>query len=75
MHAWWAYAVSRATVRRALASALFVGPILVAINHGDAIVRGDVSPGTILKTLLTFIVPWDEGSLPAPGHSHSTRLG
>jgi len=92
MRAWWASAVSRSTVRRALASALFVGPILVAINHADAIVRGDVSAGRILKMLLTFIVPYavstfstvqaklghgrgDEEPLPAPEHSHSTRLG
>ena len=45
-------------MRRALASALVVGPVLVAINHGDAILSGDVSPGRLLRIALTVIIPY-----------------
>lgn len=58
MSEWWTYAVARSTVRRALGSALVVGPILIAINHADALVHGEVSGGRILKMLLTFAVPY-----------------
>jgi cation transporter-like permease len=58
MNHWWAYARARSTVRRALASAVVVGPILVVINHADAIVHGDVTGSRMLKMLLTFAVPY-----------------
>jgi hypothetical protein len=45
-------------VRRALASALVVGPILAAINHGDALVHGEISGGRLFKIALTFLVPY-----------------
>jgi hypothetical protein len=35
-----------------------VGPILIAINHGDAIVRGDVSLPRFGRMLLTILVPY-----------------
>ena len=56
--AWLKAATADAVMRRALASALIVGPILIAINHGDAIVRGELSPGPLLKMLLTMVVPY-----------------
>jgi hypothetical protein len=40
-----------------------VGPILVAINHADAIVHGDLSGGRIFKMLLTFVVPYAVSTL------------
>jgi hypothetical protein len=55
---WYTCAMSPATVRRALASALLVGPVLVAINHGDAILDGDVTAGRVLKMTLTLVVPY-----------------
>jgi hypothetical protein len=45
-------------VRRALAFALVVGSILIAINHGDAVLAGDVSPKRWLKMGLTALVPY-----------------
>lgn len=45
-------------VRRALGYAVGVGAVLVAINHGDAIWRGDVSSATLVKILLTVCVPY-----------------
>jgi hypothetical protein len=35
-----------------------VGSILVIINHGDAIVRGDLSAGRLLRIALTIAVPY-----------------
>jgi hypothetical protein len=58
MSEWWVNAVARSTVRRALASAVLVGPILIAINHGDALVDGNVTRSRVLKMLLTFAVPY-----------------
>jgi hypothetical protein len=45
-------------VRRALAFAVVVGSVLIVINHGDAILSGDVGPGRWLKMGLTVLVPY-----------------
>ena len=45
-------------VRRALAFAVVVGSVLIVINHGDAILTGDVGPGRWLKMGLTVLVPY-----------------
>jgi hypothetical protein len=45
-------------VRRALAFAVVVGSVLIVINHGDAILSGDVAPGRWLKMGLTVLVPY-----------------
>ena len=37
---------------------MVVGTILVAINHGDAIIRGDLSMGRLLRIALTVMVPY-----------------
>lgn len=47
-----------AVVRRALKYAVIVGAVLIAINHGDALLRGDVSPGRLARMLLTCLVPY-----------------
>ena len=51
-------ATSASVVRRAAMVALIVGAFLVAINHGDAILHGDVSPGRALRIVLTVLVPY-----------------
>lgn len=55
---WLVLATSRLVVRRATLVALIVGSILVIINHGDAIVRGDLSAGRLLRIVLTVSVPY-----------------
>ena len=55
---WLRLATSASVVRRATLVALIVGTILVAINHGDAIVRGDVTLGRALRIVLTVMVPY-----------------
>ena len=51
-------AASRSVVRRACSIALVVGTVLVAINHGDALLQGDVTPGRWLRIMLTIVVPY-----------------
>jgi hypothetical protein len=55
---WFQLATSASVVRRAAGVSVVVGTILVAINHGDAIVRGDVTLGRALRIVLTVTVPY-----------------
>ena len=55
---WLQLATRRSVVRRAAAVSVVVGTILVAINHGDALWQGDVSPGRVLRIALTVLVPY-----------------
>ncbi|MCB1041600.1 MAG: nitrate/nitrite transporter NrtS [Acidobacteria bacterium] len=55
---WIETALSKSVVRRAIAYAVVVGTILIAINHGDAILQGDLNPTRYLKMGLTVMVPY-----------------
>ncbi len=55
---WLEIASSWTVVRRALGYAVVVGAILIAINHGDAILAGELSAGRLLKMGLTVLVPY-----------------
>ena len=44
------------TPKKALLTALVVGSILTAINHGDTIVMGNWPP--VLKLVLTYLTPY-----------------
>ncbi len=55
---WLAAALDPSIIRRAIVYALLVGAILIAINHGDAIMAGDVTPIRLVKMGLTAIVPY-----------------
>ena len=55
---WWTLARQGSVVKRALVYAVIVGPVLIAINHGDTIVRGQVNFISLLKMGLTFFVPY-----------------
>jgi hypothetical protein len=54
---WLHLAAEPAVVRRGLAYAVVVGAILVAINHGDALLAGRMDLGRWLRAALTVIVP------------------
>ena len=54
----WRLAFELRVVRRALGFAVVVGSVLIAINHGDAILAGDVSAGRWLKIGLTALVTY-----------------
>ena len=55
---WLALASSGSVVRRALGYMVVVGGILIAINHGDALLRGDVDGIRLFKMVLTPLVPY-----------------
>lgn len=55
---WVSLCLSKPVVRRALYSALIVGMILIAINHGDALIRGEIDPTRVFKIILTILVPY-----------------
>ena len=44
--------------RRALRYAVIVGAVLISINHGDALLAGQLTLGRVLKMGLTVMVPY-----------------
>ena len=50
-------------MRRALGFAAVVGSILIGINHGDALLAGELSPGRLLRMGLTVVVPYAVSTL------------
>ncbi|MDX8414544.1 MAG: nitrate/nitrite transporter NrtS [Mariprofundales bacterium] len=50
-------------VRTAFKFALIVGPILVVINHGDAILAGTMDTVAWLKCALTMLIPYTVSTL------------
>ena len=49
---------SRSIIKRASLTALVVGTILIVINHGDALIRGQVDANRLFKITLTVCVPY-----------------
>jgi len=60
-------------VRTALRFAMIVGPILVFINHGDAILAGNMDTTDWLKSALTMVVPYTVSTLSSISAYHSCR--
>ena len=54
----WGLATSAGVVRRAAIMAGVVGVILIAINHGPAIVAGEVDTARAFQMGLTVLVPY-----------------
>ena len=59
---------------RGLKFAIVVGPILIAINHGDAILAGELESASYVKMGLTFMVPYAVSCFSSVGAvlSHDT---
>jgi len=55
---WCELASTGSVVRRGLKFAVVVGAILILINHGDAILSGQLSGSNYVKMGLTVIVPY-----------------
>jgi len=55
---WFDLFTDRTIVRRGLKFALVVGFVLIAINHGDAILSGEVGTTRVAKMVLTVMVPY-----------------
>lgn len=58
MREWIHLACRRRVVRRALKYAVGIGALLIAINHGDALLRGELGPLRLAKMALTVLVPY-----------------
>ena len=64
----WCTLVCRVSVvKRGLKFALIVGVILITINHGDVILRGQLQPVHYIKMGLTVIVPYMVSVLSSVG--------
>lgn len=66
-------ALSAPVVRRALKYAVVVGAVLIGINHGDALVHGEVGAGRLLKMGLTVLVPYMVSTLSSVEAIRSRR--
>ena len=73
MKEWIRLAFQISVIKRALKYALIVGFILTIINHGDAILAGQITPGRVLKILLTVMVPYVVSTLSSVGALMETR--
>lgn len=58
MKTWLNCACEPNVVRRAGKYALIVGIILILINQGDVLLRGEFSAGILAKMVLTMLVPY-----------------
>ena len=67
MSSWLSIATRPRVWRRALAYGVVVGAILIAINHGDALLRGDVDNVRIIKMMITPLVPYVVSTLSSVG--------
>jgi hypothetical protein len=70
---WMALAFAPPVVRRALKYAVVVGAILIAINHSDAIMRGDLPPARLFRMALTVMVPYLVSTLSSVEAMRPTR--
>jgi hypothetical protein len=72
---WLALATSASVVRRALWMAALVGTLLITINHGDAVLRGDLDRTRLLKMALTLLVPYCVSTYSSVGAMRAMRAG
>ena len=67
MQSWLSLARRPEVVRRALGYSVVVGSILIAINHGDALLAGEIDGERLFKMGLTAIVPYVVSTLSSVG--------
>lgn len=68
-------ASERSVVRRALGYAVVVGSVLIAINHGDAILAGEIGPVRWWKMGLTVLVPYAVSTLSSVSATRAAGSG
>lgn len=71
----WELATRRTVVRRACGYAVVVGAILISINHGDAVLRGEVDGTRLLRMILTVFVPYAVSTLSSVGALRNRESG
>jgi hypothetical protein len=62
-----ALALKPSVAKRAFKYAVVVGSILIAINHSDAILRGELPPARLFRMGLTVLVPYAVSTLSSVG--------
>jgi len=67
MDEWLRLAVQPTVMRRALKFAFVVGAVLITINHGYAILHGQVTCGRVWQMCLTVLVPYTVSTLSSVG--------
>ena len=72
---WLRIATRRQIVIRGFKYGVIVGSILIAINHGNAIVAGAVDTTRILQMLLTILVPYCVSTASSVGAVLDQRSG
>lgn len=73
MSDWLQLATSASVVRRALLYAVVVGAILIGINHGDALLRGELDAVRAMKMGLTVLVPYTVSTLSSVSAMRAPR--
>ena len=73
MQEWLSVACQRSVVLRACKYAVVVGAVLITINHGDALLAGDVDLRRLLKMGLTVGVPYVVSTLSSVGATLALR--
>ena len=73
MREWLTVACQRGVVLRACKYAVVVGAVLITINHGDALLAGDVDLRRLLKMGLTALVPYVVSTLSSVGATLALR--
>jgi len=71
---WIRLACKGSVVRRALGYAVVVGAILIAINHGTAILNGDVAMDRLVQMGLTVLVPYLVSTFSSVGVMRQLRV-
>ena len=66
-------AMQPSIVKRSLKYAVVVGIILISINHGNAILRGEVTRVRLLQMALTVLVPYVVSTLSSVGTLMDSR--
>ncbi len=72
---WWDVALRRDVVRRALTMSAVVGTLLMLINHGDALWRGEVGGWRLLRIGLTYLVPFTVSTLSSTAAIRGSSSG
>src|SRR5262249_13963837 len=73
LHAWLKSATHPATMRRAGATSLMVGTVLIAINHGHAVIAGQITQERIFQMFLTVIIPYIVSTVSSVATRHELR--
>lgn len=72
---WLAGCISKPVIRKAVLSSLIVGTILVAINHGDALLHGQIDGMRLFRIVLTMIVPYEVSTVSSVSTIINIRRG